>query len=996
MFSRLVRFVTSLAIVGCAYLAYRLVLVPFIEPAPQLRATGLETNWVPAADTTFDRLQTLFAPGSWELDRPKVLETDRGMLLLRDLRELDRFRLELKPCTLILFSGGEEQPGARPVILQAAEGAVLTFDEPINLARGQIGALARGTLPGPVTIRSPESRPGAADQLEVVTHHVQITRDRIEAPQPIRFRYGKSYGSGRDLIIRLTLPAGPSPAGGGLGSKQRLPMVASAELVHVDQIRLQLDNPKEFAPAAETSDKPAAPSLELEITCQGPFQFDFHTHQATFQDRVNVVRVPDAEAIDQLSCERLAVYFTLPSAPEPRAARGGPGKTATSAERPDAVAPDLRGLKVERIQARGEPAVLHAPSYAATLRAEMFEYNFLTREVKIEDRQKLILRYQDHDIEARLLEYRFAAQGRLGRLRAIGPGRAYGTLADHDGRSFEAVWNDRVILQPHQGEHALSLLGGGMLRLYGEGEFAARDLHLWISESRDPRAPPDAPRPRYRYLPLRMLAEGDVRVDSWQLAGTTQRAEVWVRYEDDVEPADSAARDRPAPKERVADKDRPGQKFDVSAEHLQTQLVRRGQETAVEHLILDGRVRLREVRTAKPGDSPMALAGDLVQIEHADTDAAQVVLQGRPAEVSARGATTLGDNIQLHRGENRIWITGPGRMVLPAASRMGPGRERSGTSTAAPGGATAMSVAWNGRMDFDGRTARFQRDVHVRGSERSQQGETFDLLVMGHELNVAFNQEVNLGRDKPPENLDIQELAFLGGVFAQNVGRQRERQTSFDQLQVRDLKIEHGTGRLHALGPGWGSSVRYDQDLGDGGLSSAVGAAAAEPRLAYVRVDYDDEITGNLAVREMTFHGRVRTLYGPVDAWDQTLDPDPAEGMGRGQYLLTSDQLSVADAASRMGSRQAGIELTALGNATIEGDAFSARAWRVAYARAKELVILEGDGRTEAELWRRGSSTPAAAAQQIRFWTTNQSMQVDGGRFLNLGGVGTPLTSPRR
>jgi hypothetical protein len=167
---------------------------------------------------------------------------------------------------------------------------------------------------------------------------------------------------------------------------------------------------------------------------------------------------------------------------------------------------------------------LRAPSYAATLRAESFEYNFLTRKVKIEDRQKLILRYQDYDIEARELEYQFAAAGRLGRLRALGPGHAYGTLADRDGQTFEAAWNERVILQPHQGEHALSLLGGGMLRVHGEGEFAARDLHVWISESLDPGAPPG--KPRYRHLPLRMLADGDVRVDSWQLSGTTQRAEL--------------------------------------------------------------------------------------------------------------------------------------------------------------------------------------------------------------------------------------------------------------------------------------------------------------------------------------------------------------------------------------------------------------------------------------------------------------------------------------
>ncbi len=992
MFPRFIRFVTSLAAVVVAFLAYRLVLVPLIEPAAKPRAEAGEVDWTPGADPRTEQWQMLFPPGSWERDRPKVLDTDRAVLLLRDLRELDPYRLELKPCTLILFSGGgEDRQEARPVILQAAQGAVLTFAEPVNLARGQIGHLARGSLPGAVTIRSPESRAGAGDQLEVVTHNVQIARDRIEAPQPIQFRYGKSYGSGRDLIIYLTMPAGVSPTGGGSSKKNRVPAVSAAELVHVDRIRLQLDNPRELTPGAGAGarSKPAAPSVQVEITCQGPFKFDFVRRVATFQDQVDVLRVPTDGAVDQLSCQQLAIHFAaVPDRGEP----GGKssGKTADSAT------PDLQGLQVERIQAQGAPAILRAPSYAATLRAEVLEYNFLTRQVRIEDRQKLLLRYQQYDIEARQLEYQFAAGGGLGRLRARGPGHAYGTLpgkADHPhepGQTFEVSWNDRVMLQPSQGDHALSMLGGSTLRMHGEGEFAARDLHLWINESPDPRPPRG--KPRFRYRPLRMLAEGEVRVDSWQLAGTTRRAEIWIRHEEVAETTPEGATPKPSPDPAQRGR-RSGQKFELTADHLQTQLVRRGQETIVEHLILDGQVRLREVRTEKAGDVPLAVAGDLVQIDHANTDFARVQVQGRPSEVSARGLTVVGDSIQLNRGDNRIGINSPGKMLLPPLAR----RRGAGTARAADSAtATPLSVVWGGRMDFDGRTARFLRDVHVSGSQQSQQGEVFDLLVMGHELAVTLNQQVNLSRDKPPENLDVQKLAFAGGVYLQNTGRLRGSQTSYDQLQVRDLTIDQITGQLQAYGPGWGSSVRYDKGSEGRRGNPAGNTNSAEPRLVFVRVDYEDEAVGNVLARELEFRGSVRTLYGPVDAWDETLDPDPAQGLARGQYLLTSDQLAVADAAARMSGQEAGIELTALGNATIEGETFSARAWRAAYARAKELVILEGDGRTDAELWRKGSTTPDAAAQQIRFWTNTQSIQVDGGRFLNLSEVAGPRSLPAR
>lgn len=1008
MFSRVVRFVTSLAIVGCAYFAYRLAVVPLIEPAPQPRAAGSEAEWSPGVDSSADLLRAIFPPGSWELQRPKVLETDRGMLLLKELSELDEHRLELKPCTLILFSGNDkDRASARPVVLQANEGAVLTFDDPLNLARGQIGRLARGTLPGPVTIRSPESRPGAADQIEIVTHNVQLSRDRIEAPQPIRFRYGRSYGSGRDLIIHLSHPVQTSSLDAQNAARRAAPTIASAELVHVDRIRLQLDNPH----ALDATDQLQNPSnsLELEITCQGPFKFDFDRRRATFEDQVDVIRVPTSGAVDQLSCQHLAVYFTRPAQRAAANPSAAPGAAATDAA--SALTPDLRGLKVERVRAAGTPAVVSAPSFAATLRAESFEYNFVTREVKIEDRQKLMLRYQGYDVEARHLEYRFADEGRLGELKAIGPGRAHGTLAERDGQSVEAAWNDRVILQRHQGEQVVSLLGGGWLRVYGEGEFAARDLHVWFSEAPERRAGSD--KPRYRYQPLRMLAEGDVRVDSWQLAGAMQRAEIWVRHE--AEPPGQGG-SAPASRTDSADRrERPNQKFDVAAEHLQMQLVRRGSQTSVANLILDGRVALREVRTAKADDVPLSVVGDLVQLDDAQTDAARLAVQGRPAEVSARGLNVTGGDIQVRRGDNRIWIDGPGRMILPTPDRS---RASGAPRPSEQAAARPLDVQWKGRMEFDGRVARFLRDVQVRATERLpprgndaaraapsergrpsrlvQENEAFDLLVMGHELSVTLNQAVSLNQSRPPEDLNVHELAFVGGVYLQNTGRRRDAQTSFDQLQVRDLTIEHSSGLLRAAGPGWGSTVRYDRSFGEGGVNRLAGATDNESRLVYIRVDYDDEIRGDIASRHLSFAGRVRTLYGPVETWDRTLDPDPMGGLGRGQFLLTSDRLSVSDAASSIPGGQTGLELAALGNATIEGDAFSARAWRVAYAKAKELVILEGDGRTDAELWRKGSSAPDAAAQQIRFWTTNQSVQVDGGRFLNLGGLGMPLALPKR
>jgi hypothetical protein len=975
MFSGLVRFITSFAVVCLAYFAYRLLLVPFIEPSVRERATRPETSVTATSNPRQAELQALFAPGSWELDKPKVLETDEGMLFFKELREVDELHLELTPLTIVLTTDNDAddkkaagtKSSPRYVVLQAAQGAVLTFDEPLNLPRGQIGRLSGGRLSGAVTIRSPESRPGAGDAIAVATRDVQVTRERIVAPHDVKFRYGPSYGAGRDLILTLDPPPKKNS---GNGEKVDLGSLRSLELVDVDRVHLQLDDP-DFG-TGQQADVKKAESIPVEITCQGPFRHDFKQARASFQDHVLVRRLNPEGPPDQLNCHTLAIWFV--SRDRQPAAR----QTAK-----DADPSRLVKLKVGRIEARGSPVVLHAPSFAAAARAEVLEYDFQTRKVRIDDSQKVLLQHKQYEVETRRLEYQIVTGGGLGQLRADGPGRLTGAVEDDPSQTFEAVWNDRVVLQPHNGDHALSLLAGAAVRYHGMGEFAARNVHVWIRQVAEPK--PARGKPKFRYLPVRMLAEGDVRVDSWQLAAAVQKAEVWVRHEE-ATPA-SPTKTASGTRKNLANSKprRPDQKFDLVGDHLQLQLVGRKKETLVEHLIVEGQVRFRELAVQDGDAIPLGLTGDVVQLDHANTPHARVRVQGGPAEVAARGLRLVGGNIQLNRGSNRLWIVGSGEMTLPARNLRPPqSGEPSPTATAA---STPVTVAWKERMDFDGQLAKFQKDVQVRGVQRSERGEVFDWLATGQALCVTLTQRINFAADKQDtQDVDVHELAFTGegGVSLQNNGSQNGRRTSTDQMQVRDLTIEQSTGRMHAHGPGWGSSVRYDNGSTERPFASLRSDATEEPRLVYVGVRFEDEMVGNLTDRELEFRGRVRSTYGPVEAWEQALNADPPDGPVEEQYLLASDRLAVIDMGSRTADEPAQIELVADGNASLEGQSFLARGWRISYARSKNLVVLQGDGRTDAELWRKGSTTPTAKLQEIRFWTHDNSIQLDSFQSLEL------------
>jgi len=437
------------------------------------------------------------------------------------------------------------------------------------------------------------------------------------------------------------------------------------------------------------------------------------------------------------------------------------------------------------------------------------------------------------------------------------------------------------------------------------------------------------------------------------------------------------------------DASRSQQKFQLACEAVQLQLVRQGKRMAVERLIIEGGVRLREIQTDKPDESPIEIKGDIVRVDHANNAHARVHVEGTDALVSARGLTIHGDDIQVERGENHMAIEGPGSMVLPARGGSTPERQGHGPPQ---NPASPMTVSWKGRMEFvDGRTAKFFGDVHVRGVQTTRRGETLDLLAMGHELDATLNHAVDFSKTKQDPDLDIQQLAFRGSVFLQNRTSQQGKQTSFDQMQVRDLTIDRASGRLHANGPrAWCSSVRYGDSLptNDSKPREEVGSAK-DSDLIYVRVQFEDELVGNMEHREMEFRGLVNTIYGPVAAWDQTLDPDPPDGPAKDVFLLTSDRLAMAQIGPRVDDGKTPIELMAYGDATIEGKGFTARGWRISYARAKDMLILEGDGRSDAKLWLKGSTTPNVAARQIRLWTQSQRYEMNDGSMLDLSRMGS-------
>jgi hypothetical protein len=98
--------------------------------------------------------------------------------------------------------------------------------------------------------------------------------------------------------------------------------------------------------------------------------------------------------------------------------------------------------------------------------------------------------------------------------------------------------------------------------------------------------------------------------------------------------------------------------------------------------------------------------------------------------------------------------------------------------------------------------------------------------------------------------------------------------------------------------------------------------------------------------------------------------------------------LGVSEVAALGGNRRA-IEIEASGNTIVEGDMYTAKGLRMTYAEAKDMLVLEGDGRTDAELFRQpqaGGERSRVAARKILYWPRSNKLWIDGARSLDING----------
>jgi hypothetical protein len=266
-------------------------------------------------------------------------------------------------------------------------------------------------------------------------------------------------------------------------------------------------------------------------------------------------------------------------------------------------------------------------------------------------------------------------------------------------------------------------------------------------------------------------------------------------------------------------------------------------------------------------------------------------------------------------------------------------------------------------------------------------------------LTVTLDRYVDFQKslDRPPQ---VATLKVDGGVFLQNrTLDERLNQVSFDQFQVKNFSVDQRTGRIDAEGPGWLSSARIGGSTVPGSPAQPPAAIAPpneELKLTFLRVTFQGNIVGSITNREIQFQRQVRTVVGPIAKWEDKFDPSNAAELGENGVVLVSDKMTVSEmrqANVQQGPQQSAMEFEAAGNVLVEGKGVVAKAQRIRYATAKEQLIVEGEGRTPAELWyRSGPGKPEAyqSARKIKFSRRLSSIEVEDAQSIDLNQINGP------
>lgn len=533
------QYLLALATIVASYSAYVALAVPILEGSPQgprKRATPQNTEPLALYDQKSDMIR-LFPADAWELGACKTLLIDAGTILFKKIDQQPDGSLHIKPFTLI--SGLEdsdssarlpdEDPASSstPTVLRCLAGAKLKFNKPLSDIFSGNAKMESARLSGRVDIYRPPSQPEQDDAVHVITSNVHIEKHRVFTLESLQFAFGPNQGSGRNMLIDLAHEEQSSV----LADFSSIAGIQRLELAFLDELRI--------APASKPADVGATGNdgqptdsrdqlfannqAPIEVTCSGPFVFDFQSKTASFQKQV-VARQLD-EFNDSIECDELQLVFQEKQRPD--------SNSETADIQPIVPASESGGLnaslELQQFVAKGSPAVVISRSQSAKISGDQLSYNLLTGQIDgscFPSNQSMVtIVSPEYQLVAKKLTYWMTDDGSLGEIEVVGPGRIL-RAGGPDNREFYSTWKNGLTSRRVPGQTGLQSVvidGSAQVRVANETSVAADRLEflVWRIPKLEPTPKQDG-KLAWEYQPSKLLTTGNVVIRSPKLNGQTR------------------------------------------------------------------------------------------------------------------------------------------------------------------------------------------------------------------------------------------------------------------------------------------------------------------------------------------------------------------------------------------------------------------------------------------------------------------------------------------